>query len=78
MRLTIQAALEHGAPVIPGLIDGAEMPSRQHLPSELHELVQHPPLKMSPVIFFWDQLIDRIKQTLAKRPDIGQDAGYGA
>ena len=78
VRLAIQTAFERGVPVIPVLVDRAEMPSRQQLPSELHELVRISPLKI--LLFFdqtWNQLIDRIKQALAKKPDIGQDAATG-
>jgi len=40
VRLEIRTALERSIPIIPILIDGAQMPTREQLPADISKLAQ--------------------------------------
>jgi len=63
VRLEIQTALQRDVRVIPVLVDGAEPPGQQELPSELHKLARLQMLELRHDRFEYetDQLIDVIQ-----------------
>jgi hypothetical protein len=46
VRQEIEAGLERGVPIIPLLVDGADLPPAQHLPASIADLVEQPALEV--------------------------------
>jgi hypothetical protein len=82
VRLEIQAALAHGVLVIPVLIGGAVMPSREELPTSLARMVRFQAVELSPNHFEADTerllraLDNRLAEAQARRDD-KEAAGAG-
>ena len=70
VRFEVQTALERGVRVIPVLVDGAEPPRRQELPSELHKLARLNAVELSYGRYQYDvdRLFDLIQRVLAEAP----------
>src|SRR4051794_36961709 len=54
VRIEIEAALSRGVPVIPILVDGAQMPQPAEVPDTLGPLVRRQALELSPARFDFD------------------------
>ena len=67
VRIEIKTALEHGARVIPVLIDGAEPLQPQQLPAEIEELARLNALELGYVRYQYDidRILDNIQRVLA-------------
>jgi hypothetical protein len=67
VRFEIQTALERGVRVIPVLVDNAEMPRQQQLPTDLQRLARLSAIEMSYVRFEFDEarLMAVIQKVLA-------------
>jgi TIR domain len=73
VRIELEAALERKIRVIPILVDGAAMPTRNELPQTLAPLAQRQALELSPSRFDFDtrRLMNVLEHTLAE--DDGAD-----
>ena len=67
VRLEIEAALERGVPVIPVLVDEAEMPRTEDLPDGLKKLTRRNGIQISHARF--DSDVDRLTSALSSLED---------
>jgi hypothetical protein len=71
VRIELEAALERRIRVIPVLVDGATMPTKDELPPTLAPLARRQALELSPSRFDFDtrRLLDVLERTLADEDD---------
>jgi hypothetical protein len=78
VRVEIQTAFERQIPLIPVLVDGARMPSADHLPDGLKDLAFRNAAEVAPGRDFRvhiDRLIRSIDKLIAGRSGLGQSPG---
>jgi hypothetical protein len=71
VALEIGTALRRGTPVIPVLVDGADMPRRNELPTALADMANRQPMRIAHETFAADsaQLMETIEGIVRKKPN---------